>query len=109
MHIRLANVSDLPDVTSGYIAAFEPDPISPFLHPHRHQYPESYRRFVLDDVKDRFLAPRSIVMVAETDPEDPGSEGKKQIAGAAFWRRWSAEAVVSGKELEKNSYAQSMS
>ena len=109
MHTRLADAADLPDITTSYIAAFEPDPISPFLHPRRHEYPESYRRFVLNDWRDRFLAPRSMTIVAETDPGDPGSDGKRQIAGTAFWRRRSAQKTSMEKEIEKNGYAQSPS
>ena len=109
MHIRLANATDLPDSASGFIAAFEPDAISSFLHPHRHNYPESYRRFVLNDMKDQYLSPGGMLMVAETDLEDPGSDGRKQIAGTAFWRRWSANEIALPQEIEKNSYAQSMS
>ncbi len=77
MHTRPANTADLPDVTTSFIAVFEPDPISTFFHPHRHVHPESYRRWTLDDIKMQLLAPGSVVVVAETDPEDPEADGRK--------------------------------
>ena len=108
MHLRLANASDLPDITTCFIAAFEPDPVATYLHPYRHDYPESYRAWSLNDRKQQYLAPASVVMVAETDPEDLGADGRKQIVGSAFWRRWGVEKVALQRQKKTNDYARSM-
>ena len=108
MHTRPATTADLSDITTSVMAAFESDPISNFLHPLRHVHPESHRKWTLNDLNMRLLAPGNVVVVAETDPEDFRAEGRKQIAGTAFWRRWGSKKTALQQEMEKSSYAQSM-
>lgn len=108
MHVRLANPADLPDITTCFIAAFETDAMSDFLHPYRHKYPESYRKFILNDRKQRYLAPGGVVVVAETDSEDLEPEGRKQIVGSAFWHRWGVDESALKQQNMKDSYARGM-
>ncbi len=108
MHVRLANGADLPDITTCFIAAFETDTMSNFLHPYRHDHPESYRKWTLNDRKQQYLAPGGVVVVAETDPEDVGADGRMQIVGSAFWRRWSVDEIALKKQKMEDSYARGM-
>ena len=105
MHIRRANSTDLPDIATCSSKAFDTDPLSDYLHPYRHEHPESYRRYILNDCKRRFLQTGSLVMVAETDLEDQGADGKKQIVGSAFWCGYGMEEAA---RKEQNTYSWSM-
>ena len=108
MHLRRANINDLPDAAACFRGAFETDRLSDYLHPYRHEYPDSHRRWSLDDLKRRYLAPGSVVMVAETDPGDVGADGKKKVVGSAFWRRWGVEEAALQQQREQETYLQSM-
>ncbi len=107
MHIRQANAADLPDIITCFIAAFETDASSNFLHPYRHDYPESYRRWTLNDRKQRYLARGSVVTVVETDPEDPGADDRKKIVGSAFWHRWGTEKIALEQQNAGDTHARS--
>ncbi len=54
------------------------------------------------------LASGGVVVVAETDPEDLGADGKMQIVGSAFWRRWSVDEIALKKQKMEDSYARGM-
>lgn len=108
MHVRLANAADLPDITTCSIAAFGADEMSDYLHPYRQDYPGSYRKSTLSGSKQRYLAPGGVVVVAETDPEDLGVDGMKQIVGSAFWRRSGVDESALKQQRMNDSYARGM-
>lgn len=80
-HLRPMLQSDLSAVTTIASSAFISQPDWDITHPHRYQYPLSWRAMLSRGTRRRFFAPAmwGIVCVSDDDPE--------KVLGYAFWER----------------------
>ena len=84
MHLRTAQLSDLPAIARVWHAAFFDDEIiGDMMHPHRKEHPEDVYWFLLRGLRERYWDWRHQFIVVVTKEENGG----ERVVGAADWRR----------------------
>lgn len=83
LHLRTAQLSDIPAMARVWHAAFFDDEIiGQLMHPHRKEHPEDVYWFLLRGMRERFWEWRHQFIVVTVQ-----ENGQERIAGAADWRR----------------------
>ena len=107
MHIRLSTASDYNAIATVTVKAHVSDVRIAHLYPGRDAHPEAYHRYHVKDIDNYALEPQNFVVVAETEPSDPGWTGETQIAGYSCWSRACKSAATRQRWRAKESLGQS--